>query len=104
MASLIVLTHGNKSDDAYLNIPDEYIVFNDESALTKKQNLQSKQYNDFIHTLYKNDADNLLKFENRYEEAIGSDTFNRHKRQVLIRPSFLYPQNPYTILRALQLQ
>lgn len=53
----------HKSDDSYLNIPDEYIEFNDQSALKNKENLESKQYNDFIHTLYKFDADNLEKFE-----------------------------------------
>lgn len=53
----------NKADDAYLNIPDEKMVFNDRSALADPANLQSKVYSEFIHKLYRFDSDNLQKFD-----------------------------------------
>lgn len=55
----------NKADDSYLNIPDEYIDFTDKSAPVEGQ--QSQLYNDFIHKLYRYDADNLQKFDNQYQ-------------------------------------
>lgn len=80
-ATIATAASSPKSDDSYLNIPDQFIVFNDESALTKKENLQSKQYNDFIHTLYKFDADNLQKFDALHDASEA----NRHKRNILVQ-------------------
>lgn len=70
----VAVASAQRNDDFYLNIPDEYIVFNDESALTKRENLESQQYNDFIHTLYKFDADNLRKFENLHQSGSASSS------------------------------
>lgn len=42
------------------------MVYNDRSALKDKSNLKSKQYQDFIHTLYRNDKDNLEKVDNLF--------------------------------------
>lgn len=76
-SSAAAATAQQRNDDFYLNIPDEYIVFNDESALTKRENLESQQYNDFIHTLYKFDADNLQKFENLHHSGSAATSAAR---------------------------
>lgn len=90
-ATITIAASSPKSDDSYLNIPDQFIVFNDESALTKKENLQSKQYNDFIHTLYKFDADNLQKFDALHDASEA----NRHKRNISVQqaPRFIADSN-----------
>lgn len=45
-----------------LNVPQP-AVFTDQSALLRKSNLQSKQYQDFIRTLYHQDKDNLARVD-----------------------------------------
>lgn len=52
----------------YVSIPEQY--FNDpSSALNVKSNLQSKQYHDFIHTLYRYDKVKLQKVDQLFENA-----------------------------------
>lgn len=104
------------SDSQYLNIESQ--IYNDQSALNDKANLKSKAYQDFIHTLYRKDEDNLKKvdtlFENTdrsyYEQAVeyapqtqptyatyiaqqqGNGYQYRRKRDVIFRPLFVYRQ------------
>lgn len=49
------------SNSQYLDI--ESTVYNDRSALSDQANLKSKAYQDFIHTLYRKDEDNLKKVD-----------------------------------------
>lgn len=49
----------------YLDI--DSTVYNDRSALEDKANLKSKAYQDFIHTLYRKDEDNLKKVDTLFE-------------------------------------
>lgn len=51
-----------------LNLPDPQ-AFNDQSALTVKHNLQSQKYQDFIHQLYRHDADNLKRVDDLFANA-----------------------------------
>lgn len=51
-----------------LNVPDPQ-SFNDPSALEVKSNLQSQQYQNFIHTLYRHDKDNLKRVDNLFAKA-----------------------------------
>lgn len=48
-----------------LDVPEPQ-SFNDQSALKNKQNLQSQKYQDFIHTLYAHDKDNLKKVDSLF--------------------------------------
>lgn len=48
-----------------LNVPAP-TTFNDQSALNVKSNLQSKQYQDFIRTLYHHDAGNLARVDDLF--------------------------------------
>lgn len=52
-----------------IDIADQDIEFTDQSALADTKNLQSEQYNAFIHELYRFDADNLQKFDSLYEQT-----------------------------------
>jgi len=94
MTATITLVHSYRSEDAYLNIPGEQ-TFNDRSALTDKRNLQSRQYHDFIHNLYRFDKDNLQKVDNLFEsQSIPTAVpyYQRHKRYIYFRPLFAYRQ------------
>lgn len=51
-----------------LNIPVEN-YFNDRSALNDDSTLASKQYQDFIHTLYRKDKDNLMRADNLFSNV-----------------------------------
>lgn len=101
------------SDSQYLNIESQ--VYNDQSALNDKSNLKSKAYQDFIHTLYRKDEDNLKKVDtlfgnpdrSYYEQAVeyapqtqptyatyiaqqqGNGYQYRRKRDVIFRPLFV---------------
>lgn len=87
--------NGYRSDDAYLNIPGEP-TFNDRSALADKRNLQSRQYHDFIHNLYRFDKDNLQKVDDLFEvhnlqpEVVPH--YQRYKRAIYFRPLLVYRQ------------
>lgn len=65
------------SSPALLNVP-EPTTFNDKSALSVKSNLQSQQYQDFIHTLYRFDKDNLKRVDNLFAhpEQVEQSSFN----------------------------
>lgn len=43
------------------------MVYNDQSALNNKANLKSKEYQDFIHTLYRKDEGNLKKVDTLFQ-------------------------------------
>lgn len=62
---------------ALLNVPDP-AAFNDQSALSVKSNLQSQQYQDFIHTLYRFDKDNLKRVDNLFAhpDQVDQTSFN----------------------------
>lgn len=86
----------------YVSIPEQY--FNDPSALNVKSNLQSKQYHDFIHTLYRYDKANLQKVDQLFESAASSGKTpalksasppQRKKREIIFRPLFLYREQNY---------
>lgn len=88
----------------YVSIPEQY--FNDPSALNVKSNLQSKQYHDFIHTLYRYDKANLQKVDQLFENAatssgktptlkLASSPPQRKKREIIFRPLFLYREQNY---------
>lgn len=49
----------------YLDI--DSTVYNDRSALKDAANLKSKAYQDFIHTLYRKDEDNLKKVDTLFQ-------------------------------------
>lgn len=49
-----------------INIPEFPNSFEDRSALENKSNLQSQRYQDFIHTLYRYDKDNLKRVDNLF--------------------------------------
>lgn len=53
---------------SYLNIDTDqpFVV---KSALDEQENLKSKQYQDFIHTLYRFDKDNLKKVDGLFSTA-----------------------------------
>ncbi|KAG4076903.1 hypothetical protein HA402_015890 [Bradysia odoriphaga] len=90
----IALVNGYRSEDAYLNIPAEP-TFNDRSALTDKRNLQSRQYHDFIHNLYRFDKENLQKVDNLFElqnRPTATPYYQRPKRAIYFRPLFVYRQ------------
>lgn len=92
-----MLVNGYRSEDAYLNIPGEP-TFTDRSALTDKRNLQSRQYHDFIHNLYRFDKENLQKVDNLFEiqnTPTAAPYYQRHnlqKRAIYFRPLFIYRQ------------
>lgn len=89
-----MLVNGYRSEDAYLNIPGEP-TFVDRSALTDKRNLQSRQYHDFIHNLYRFDKENLQKVDNLFEihnTPTAVPYYQRHKRALYFRPLYLYRQ------------
>lgn len=54
--------------------------FNDQSALNVKSNLQSRQYQDFIHTLYRYDKDNLKRVDNLFAnpDQVGPNHSNNY--------------------------
>lgn len=52
----------------FVNVPEPQ-SFNDQSALTNKQNLQSQKYQDFIHQLYRFDKDNLKRVDSLFANA-----------------------------------
>lgn len=70
----------SKSD--LLNVPEQ-IAFNDQSALSVKSNLQSQQYQDFIHTLYRFDKDNLKRVDNLFAhpEQVDAQTISTEAQQ-----------------------
>lgn len=69
IVSSIAAQSPNKSDDAYLNIPED-IEFNDQTAPQSKDTVESQQYSDFIHKLYRFDADNLQKFDDSHKTPV----------------------------------
>lgn len=79
----------------YVSVPD--IFFDDPSALDVRSNLQSKQYHDFINTLYRYDSDNLQKVNRLFDSASANGRTNSHfqgrrKRAIYFRPLFVYKQ------------
>lgn len=54
------------SSPEIINIPEFPNSFEDRSALENKSNLQSQRYQDFIHTLYRYDKDNLKRVDNLF--------------------------------------
>lgn len=60
------------SKDANGQTVPEPIVFNDQSALSVKSNLQSQAYQDFIHQLYRFDADSLKRVDNLFQNPAQS--------------------------------
>lgn len=94
VATTIMLVNGYRSEDAYLNIPGVQ-TFTDRSALSDKRNLQSRQYHDFIHNLYRFDKENLQKVDNLFEiqnAPTAAPYYPRHKRSIYFRPLFVYRQ------------
>lgn len=108
--------YNNRRKRAVTNIPDSN-MFNDQSALDVKANLESKPYQDFIHTLYRLDKDNLNRVDNLFarpnqayqsnvqptyatylQSTAGSAStynnnnfqLNRQKRDIIFRPLFVY--------------
>lgn len=59
-----------------LNVPAP-TAFNDQSALNVKSNLQSKQYQDFIRTLYHRDAGNLARVDDLFAHPEKVDESRR---------------------------
>lgn len=53
---------------SFLDIADQDMVFDDQSALTNQANLHSDKYSQFIHQLYHFDTDNLQKFDHLYTQ------------------------------------
>lgn len=93
----------------------ERTVYDDRSALTNKNNLKSKAYQDFIHTLYRRDEDNLKRVDNLFQQPerprpyyqpltnyaqepaqptyatyLAQQQQYRQKRDVVMRPRFVY--------------
>jgi len=116
LLTVITLTWGyDTSNSDYISIP-EVTSYNDQSALNIKSNLQSTQYQDFIHQLYRFDNDNLKRVDNlftNYEHQTqqsqqqpqqsnpepSSDTsynynanqpHSRRRRDAAFRPLFVY--------------
>lgn len=54
-------------------VPGDHVVYQDQSALTQEQNLKSKEYQDFIHQLYRLDKDNLRRADDLFVAAGASD-------------------------------
>lgn len=69
----IVLSAVFVAECAELGIP-EFFPVQQESALKQEQNLRSKSYQDFIHTLYRFDNDNLKKVDSLFSTV---DTVDR---------------------------
>lgn len=94
ITATVALVNGHRSDDSYINISGEP-TFTDRSALADKKNLQSRQYHDFIHNLYRFDKDNLRKVDNLFEiqnSPTAAPYYQRHKRAIYFRPLFVYRQ------------
>lgn len=101
LATTVVLVNGYRSEDAYITIPTGP-TFNDRSALADKKNLQSIQYHDFIHNLYRFDKDNLQKVDKLFDIQNSASIQNspsvepyhhqRYKRAIYFRPLFVYRQ------------
>lgn len=60
------------SKDVYSQTVPEPTVFNDQSALSVKSNLQSQAYQDYIHQLYRFDKDSLKRVDNLFENPAES--------------------------------
>lgn len=71
---LVIYTTAENSPQL-LNVP-EPPSFDDRSALNVKSNLQSQQYQDFIHTLYRYDKDNLKRVDSLFEAAADNLSAN----------------------------
>lgn len=63
---VIALVYGDDNQEGFLNIPGEQ-VFTDRAAPVDQSNLQSPQYQDFIRNLYRNDKENLQKYDTLFE-------------------------------------
>lgn len=50
-------------------VPQTEVSFQDQSALKQEDNLKSKDYQDFIHQLYRFDKDNLKKVDGLFSAA-----------------------------------
>lgn len=72
----------NSQQGDFLNVPTPS-VFNDQSALNVKSNLQSQQYQDFIHQLYRFDKDNLKRVDNLFAnpEQVDQSNINQQQQQ-----------------------
>lgn len=57
-----------------IKIPEFPNSFEDRSALENKSNLQSQRYQDFIHTLYRYDKDNLKRVDNLFVKVDDSSS------------------------------
>lgn len=92
-----------ESDGSYIDVEQDRVQFNDQSALNQADNLKSKTYQDFIHTLYRFDKGNLAKVDGLFTAAGGQqapvpsanpkwDDFETP--QLLISPDFVAPEIP----------
>jgi len=89
LTTAVTFIYGYRSEDAYLNVPDQEI-FTDRSALTDKKNLQSRQYQDFLHNLYRFDKENLQKVDHLFESQTSAGNTQRHKRAIYLQPLLKY--------------
>ncbi|XP_055316165.1 uncharacterized protein LOC129575946 isoform X2 [Sitodiplosis mosellana] len=64
----IIVMDATAQQAGLLNVPEPQ-SFNDQSALTNKQNLQSQKYQDFIHQLYRFDKDSLKRVDSLFANA-----------------------------------
>lgn len=75
------------SNVGFLNVPTPQ-SFNDRSALTDKANLQSQQYQDFIHTLYRFDKDNLKRVDNLFAHPERASQQTSQSQQPNKQPTY----------------
>lgn len=77
----------NAENAGLLNVP-EPTAFNDQSALNVKSNLQSKQYQDFIRTLYHLDKDNLARADDLFAHPEKVDQQRQDQSDEAQQPSY----------------
>lgn len=112
-----------EQEHAYLDLDISDQPFEVKSALQEEENLKSKTYQDFIHTLYRFDKDNLKKVDGLFSNAQSTPSYssdpkwtdfeqpnsftapdlvapeipeissNRQRREIMFRPLFVYRQH-----------
>lgn len=65
----------DNTDQSYIQfgVPETQVVFQDQSALKQESSLKSKEYQDFIHQLYRLDKVNLKKADDLFSAAGASN-------------------------------
>ncbi len=72
-AAVSVVFCDDEKNDTFLNIPTAEQVFDDRSAPSDTNNLQSTQYQDFIRNLYRFDKENLQKYDTLFQKTPTTD-------------------------------